>query len=174
MLGGIGMIWNLKIVRVDSNYCDYLRKFDKKVTYNKNEKELRPFIGILFKIEECEYFAPLSSPKNKHRKMKNTIDFFKINNGKLGAVNFNNMIPVQKHNYSLVDLNKETLTVSEMKYQKLLKEQLTWLNSNYNQVKDKSFKLYQLYDCGKLPENIKLRCCNFKLLEQKCLLYNNL
>ena len=45
----------------------------------------------LFKIEDCEYFAPLSSPKPKHKKMKNTIDFLKIKNGELGAVNFNNM-----------------------------------------------------------------------------------
>ena len=45
-----------------------------KVAYNKNEKELRPFIGILFKIDTYEYFAPLVS--TKHEKMKNTIDFF--------------------------------------------------------------------------------------------------
>ena len=91
----------------------------------------------------------------------NTINFFKIKNGELGAVNFNNMIPVNKNNYSLVDLNKETLTISELKYQKLLREQLAWLNANYQQVKNKSFKLYQLYNEGRLPQNIKLRCCNF-------------
>lgn len=162
------MILNLKIVRVSSDYCDYLRKFDNKVAYNKYEKELRPFIGILFKIDECEYFAPLSSPKEKHKKMKNTVDFFKIKNGELGAVNFNNMIPVNKKHYSLVELNKETLTISELKYQKLLREQLEWLNANYYQVKNKSFKLYNLYNNGKLPENIMKRCCNFKLLEEKC------
>lgn len=165
------MILNLKIVRVNSDYCDYLRRFDNKVSYNKYEKELRPFIGILFKIDICEYFAPLSSPKAKHKQMKNAVDFFKIKNGELGAVNFNNMIPVTEKNYSLVDLNKETLTVAELKYQKLLKEQLDWLNANYYQVKNKSFKLYQLYNNGKLSENIKARCCNFKLLEEKCLEY---
>ncbi len=165
------MILNLKIVRVSSDYCDYLREFDDKVSYNKYEKELRPFIGILFKIDECEYFAPLSSPKEKHKKMKNTVDFFKIKNGELGAVNFNNMIPVNKNNYSLVELNKETLTMSEFKYQKLLKEQLEWLNANYYQVRNKSFKLYNLYNDGKLPENIMKRCCNFKLLEKKCIEY---
>ena len=37
--------------------------------------------------------------------------------------------------------------------------------------KNKSFKLYQLYNDNKLPENIKSRCCNFKLLEEKCLEY---
>ena len=104
--------------------------------------------------------------------MRNTLDFFKIKGGELGAVNFNNMIPVNTNNYSLVDLNKETLTISELKYQKLLKEQLSWLNANYYQVKNKSFKLYKLYNNGKLPKNIKSRCCNFKLLEEKCVEYN--
>ena len=165
------MIINFKIVMVDSDYCDYLRKFDNKVAYNKNEKILRPFVGILFQMNDYEYFAPLSSPKAKHREMKNTIDFLKIKNGELGAVNFNNMIPVKEGNYSLVDLNQKTLAIEELKYQKLLKEQLSWLNANSNQVKNKSFKLYQLYNNGRLPENIRERCCNFKLLEEKSVEY---
>ncbi len=166
------MILNLQIVRIDSDYCDYLRKFDDKIAYNKYDKELRPFIGILFEIDSYKYFAPLSSPKDKHKKMKNMIDFLKIKNGELGAVNFNNMIPVTNKNYSLIDLNKKMSKTEEVKYQKLLKEQLIWLNSHYNQVKNKSFKLYQLYNSGKLSQNIKERCCNFKLLEEKCLEYN--
>ena len=105
--------------------------------------------------------------------MRNTIDFFKIQNGELGAVNFNNMIPVKEENYQLIDLDKDTLTKSEMKYQKLLKEQLAWLNENYIQVKNKSLKLYNLYNKGKLSDNIKSRCCNFKLLEEKCMEYNS-
>lgn len=167
------MIINLKIVRVSTEYCDYLRKFDDKIAYNNNNKELRPFIGILFQINEYEYFAPLSSPKPKHQKMKNTIDFFKIKNGELGAVNFNNMIPVCQNNYVLINLKEETKNIEELKYQKLLKEQLNWLNANYYQVKNKSFRLYQLYNQGRLPEKIQERCCNFKLLEVKCREYNN-
>lgn len=165
------MIFNLKIVKVDSTYCDYLRKFDNKVVYNKNKKELRPFIGILFRIDDLEYFAPLTSPKPKHKKMKNKLDFLKIKNGELGAVNFNNMIPVDSSNYSLIDLNNKNVDIEKLKYQKLLKEQLDWLNSNYNQLKNKSSKLYNLYNLGKLPKSIKTRCCNFKLLEEKCMEY---
>lgn len=166
------MIINLKIVRIDSNYCDFLRKYDNRVIYNKNDKELRPFIGILFTIDDYEYFAPLSSPKSKHKKMKNTLDFFKIKDGELGAVNFNNMIPVKEKNYSLINLNEKVKTIEEMKYQKMLREQLLWLNANYYQIKNKSMKLYNLYNNGKLPENIKSRCCNFKLLEEKSEEYN--
>ena len=166
------MILKLKIVRVDSEYCDYLRRFDNKVSYNKDGKELRPFIGIVFNIENIEYFAPLSSPKQKHLKMKNMVDFLKIKNGELGAVNFNNMIPVKTNNYSIIDLNKQTLTFQEQKYQKLLIEQLNFLNANYKQIKNKSYNLYRLYTSGKLADNIKKRCCNFKLLEEKCREYN--
>ena len=168
------MVVNLRIVKVNSKYCDYLRKFDDKVVYNKNEKELRPFIGILFYIDKLEYFAPLSSPKPKHKHMKNSLDFLKIKSGELGVINFNNMIPVTKNNYSLIDLNRITLNISEQKYQKLLKEQLNWLNENYYQVKNKSYKLYYLYNMGKLSKRVRARCCNFKLLEGKSAEYNGL
>ena len=162
---------NFKIVRVISDYCDYLRKFDSKVIYNKGTKKLRPFIGVLFKIEKWEYFAPLSSPKPKHKIMKNTLDFFKIKEGELGAINFNNMIPVTKNNYKEIDLNASLIDKEERKYQKMLKEQLAWLNANKYQIKDRSYKLYQKYKENKLSENIKNRCCNFPLLEEASLEY---
>ena len=60
------MYKSFKIVKVDSKYCDYLRQYDNKVSYNAGTKDLRPFIGVLFMIDKCEYFAPLSSPKPKH------------------------------------------------------------------------------------------------------------
>lgn len=82
------------------------------------------------------------------------------------------ILPVKYDSYYIIDLNRETLNKDELKYQKLLKEQFDWLNSNYHQVKNKSFKLYQLYTNNKLPQNIKSRCCNFKLLEEKCREYN--
>jgi protein AbiQ len=166
------MILKLKLVKIDSKYCDYLRKFDEKVPYNKNEKELRPFVGILFKIKEYDYFAPLTSPKPKHLSMKNTMDFMKIDDGKLGAVNFNNMIPVQANNYEIIEFSKNKLSTAELKYQELLKNQLSWLNSNIFQVKNKSYKLYEFYINGKLNQNIKKRCCNFILLEEKSKQYN--
>ena len=57
---------SIKLVVVDSNYCDYLRQFDNKVPYNFDKKNNRPFVGVLFEIDNCKYFAPLSSPKLKH------------------------------------------------------------------------------------------------------------
>lgn len=93
------------------------------IVYNKNEKELRTFIGIVFQINSCKYFAQLSSKKTKHKIWKYSW-LFQIKDGELGAVNFNNRIPVNENNDSLVDLNKETLTIEELKYQKLLRKQI--------------------------------------------------
>lgn len=105
--------------------------------------------------------------------MKNKVDFLKIQDGKLGAINFNNMIPVKKHNYKIIDVNKKVKDENELKYQELLKDQLNWLNENYIQIQNKSFKLYCLYKDGKLSDSLKERCCNFLLLEEICDEYNS-
>ena len=167
------MYKSFKIVKVDSKYCDYLRQYDNKVSYNAGTKDLRPFIGVLFMIDKCEYFAPLSSPKPKHSKLKNTLDLIKIENGTYGVVNFNNMIPVMDKNYVIFDLNKKTENRAENYRLELLRNQLRWLTANKKDVNTKSKLLYNLYKSNKLPKNVKDRCCNFPLLEEKCREYNN-
>ena len=161
-----------KIVMVDSKYCDYLRKFDSKVPYNALDKKLRPFLGILFMVNDIEYFAPLSSPKEKHKTLKNTLDLIKIKDGELGVINFNNMIPVKKDNYSEYDFDKNDVGIQDKKRNELLKDQLRWITKQHKSVMDKSYILYKLYKENKLHENIKNRCCNFPLLEKKCNEYN--
>ena len=88
----------LKIYYIDSNYIDYLRKFDKRVAYNKSKT--RPYVGVVYTFNNQTYFAPLSSPKPKHLTMNNrALDIFKIKDGELGIVNINNMIPSPKSCY---------------------------------------------------------------------------
>mgnify|MGYP004675077973 CR=1 FL=1 len=163
---------NLVLVRLNSEYCDYLRKFDDKVPYNYSQKKLRPYVGVLFKVKDFYYFAPLTSPKKKHKTMRATIDFLKIDNGDMGAINFNNMVPVFENNIIRVDLDKTGISKSEEKYNIMLKEQLYWLNRNNAKVTKRSKTIYLMYNNGKLSPNIRKRCCNFKLLEEKCLEYN--
>ena len=61
---------DLKLVIIDTDYCNYLRTFDSKVAYNYGKIDTRPFIGVLFNIGVLKYFAPLYSPKPKHLVMK--------------------------------------------------------------------------------------------------------
>lgn len=163
------MIKNFKLVKVDYKYCDYLREYDERVPYNRGIKYLRPFIGILFEVDGIEYFAPLSSPKEKHKKLKNTMDLVKIDNGRYGVINFNNMIPVTNKNYIEFDLYSKPGTKQEFDRQNLLKTQLKWLNDNKKSVIGKAVRLYDMYKKNRLPNRIKNRCCNFVLLEEKCI-----
>lgn len=163
---------NFKLVRIDDKYCDYLRKYDSKVMYNANRKSLRPFVGILFEVNKYKYFAPLSSPKLKHVKMKNNIDFYKIDGGKLGAINLNNMIPVMKNQIKYIDLDAKASDIQKEKYNKMLKSQIFWLNRYGTGLTKKARNLYDKYTEDGLSQNIKIRCCNYKLLEEKCEEYN--
>ena len=159
----------LKIVKINSKYCDFLRQFDSKVVFNYGNKENRPYVGVLFKISKVEYFAPLSSPKIKHLKMpNNSLDYMKINKGELGIVNFNNMIPLISKVYDEIDLNTIKKETNEEKYRLLLKKQYEFLFDNILELKSKAKKLYYLYCHNYLDKKIKNRCCNFKLLEEKC------
>jgi protein AbiQ len=72
------MYKKFRIVKIESDYCNYLRKFDKRVSYNYGIKELRQYVGILFEINGIEYFAPFSSPKEKHLRLNNTLDLLKL------------------------------------------------------------------------------------------------
>ena len=103
----------------------------------------------------------------------NTLDLIKIKNGEYGVVNLNNMIPVNKNNYIEFDLNKKNDNELELHRIQLLTNQLRWLTQNKKEIYTKSKVLYNLYINNKLPKNVKDRCCNYPLLEEKCNEYNS-
>ncbi len=158
---------NLKLYYIKQDYIDYLRKFDSKVPYNKSYT--RPYVGVVLYYKGFNYFAPLSSPKPKHLKISSrAVDVFKIDDGKLGVVNINNMLPVLDE--CLVELLP---TIKDIKYKILLENQLSFLNDNKRKLYHKVEVFYKRYLNGHLSINILSRCCDFKLLEEKCLEYNS-
>lgn len=150
----------MKLYIINDNYIDFLKNFSENVKYNKNES--RPYVGIVLKINEHNYFAPLGSPKPKHIKMKEALDFIKIENGKAGVINLNNMIPVSEDNVT----NIKTSTISDKKYAILLEDQLRWIERNKEIITSKSLKLYKLIS-EKENTIFHKRSNNFKLLEEK-------
>lgn len=95
---------------------------------------------------------------------------------KLGIINLNNAIPIEEKDITVVDINKLKISkdIGESRYGNLCDDQLYWCNFNRVNIKEKFEKLYNLFMENmenKLSENIKDRCCNFKLLEEKCLEY---
>lgn len=155
----------MRVYIVKEDYINYLKQFDINIRDNKNES--RPYIGILLEVNGMYYIAPLASPKEKHKTMKSNIDFIKIENGELGVINLNNMIPVYKEN--IVEYNFDER--SNKKYSILLKKQLRFINKNENEIKNKANKLYKKVISGK--SFISKRCVNFTLVEKKALEYNS-
>ena len=143
---------------------------DSKVPDNKHEK--RPFIGVVFSINGMDYYVPLSSPKPKHKAMKNSKDFRKINGGKYGVINFNNMLPVIEE--ALIEFNIQD--EPDYKYRNLLQNQYRAVVDDFENIKRVAHDLYYLYQLAEdqlkpFEVAIKNRCCNFKMLESCSITY---
>lgn len=97
--------------------------------------------------------------------MKNSIDFIKINNGRDGVINLNNMIPIPKEKYNEINIKEEIQ--KDKKYRIILKYQIKWCNDNRVKIINNAEKLYNLIINKKANLSLKNRCCNFKGLETK-------
>ncbi len=161
----------LSLYQIDMKYIRDLANKDENVMSVSPQinKENRPFVGIVVICDKQKYCIPLSSPKPKHNKMKNDVDFTKIydKNKLLGVLNFNNMIPVDESVIKLFDLHiKSTDSPETAHYKKMAIKQLNWCQQNQNAIVIKANKLYNMVTLT--PEksrNITRRCCDFKKLE---------
>ena len=142
---------------------------DAKVPIITKGVNARPFVGVVVTVGGFSYYAPLASPKRKHLTMKNQLDFLKIDGGTLGAINFNNMIPVVDEYLSKIDLSGDLAeSGAEKAYVNLLRKQLAWCRSNSDTIMQSATKLYTQITKGSARSQIKVRCCDFRLLEKKC------
>ena len=158
---------------IDEDYINYLRKFEKHIAYNKSQK--RPYIGVVIIVEKNYYFAPLFSPKAKHKTYRDNLTFFKIINIKsksdLGIIRFSDMIPVPQESVYLLDTKEKSYG-----YKRLLSEQYNYINipNNREKIMYKAQKIYNIVtkdSKSKMAKFYKDLSCNFKLLEQKCIEY---
>lgn len=162
----------LHLYTLDMKYVRDLSKADDKVmsVSPQENKENRPFVGIVVVMDGKKYCIPLTSPKPKHEKMKNDLDFSKMydtHNKFIGALNFNNMIPVSEEFIKQININPSKNDSPKDKiYKELLNNQLDWCNDNFDSITKKANKLYKFVT--QTPEksrNLTRRCCDFKKLE---------
>ena len=160
----------LNLYLIDMKYIRNLAKTDDHVmsVSPQTGKETRPFVGIVIVCGVQKYCIPLSSPKPKHKSMKNDVDFLRIWDGEklIGVLNFNNMIPVDESCITPLNLrvgrNDDIATKS---YKKMATKQLDWCQRNQDTIVKKANKLYTMLKCDKGSGILKKRCCDFKKLE---------
>lgn len=161
---------SLYFIKVKEKYTEYLKRFDSKIQDNSCLKNNKPYIGVLIKKDNGQkYFAPLSSPKEKHKifdklqkENKLPVDVFIIRDSDekiLGIINFNNMIPV-------IDNAIIYFNIKEDPNYSLLKKEHIYCIKHSEEILKKSKKVYNLVTKYK-KESLVKRSCNFKLLEEK-------
>jgi protein AbiQ len=155
---------------------DYLRQYDSRVPVIRNvfNSRLRPMIGIIFEIDGFKFYAPLSSPKQKHLKMKTNQDFIKIDHGNFGVINLNNMVPILDHYAQRIDISNYPISHKQDEaYVNLLKNQMKWCNTHKETIRLKASKLFESIKKGYANEKLKARCCDYPLLIEKSIAYKS-
>lgn len=158
---------NLKLYYINGDYIKYLKSFDHRVQNNyDNNIHQKPYVGIVLTINDKYYFAPLTSPKEKHLKLKNSDPtLFKIqdNHKFYGVVLLNNMIPI---NIDLVHkINISTL--EDKRYQDLLNREYEIISKYEDKIKQKAHILYN----SVITKSNHYFChvsCDFQQLEIAC------
>ena len=130
----------MKWKSIDESYLDYLRNTEKRVPKsNYGANKYKPFFGELFFVGDLIYVTQVSSPKEKHEKLKNNLDFKKLySSGQLIAVvNLNYMFPVPEKYIADVDydnIEKYRSFASEKEkndYIYLLKTEIKIINGKF-------------------------------------------
>ena len=124
------MLLTIGFYEIDESYIDYLSQFALHLFHNKQagQQNKRKYIGILFSVNGHDYFAPLSSFKPKHVKMKESLDFLKI--GNYAVINLNNMFPATRKYCKFVDFSKE----SNPQYKKLLESEYRIIKISHDKI----------------------------------------
>lgn len=168
----------MKLYEVDESYINYLKLFDNRVlNYSgENYTKTRKYIGVLLKVNNCDYLAPLSSPNKKsdytNEKIRKSNNFIiriidKQRNILLGTIKISNMIPIfDKTVIKYYDIHKET----DECYKKLILKELRFIYANKEKIKKTAIKLYNQKIHNMSMDYIK-HTIDFLLLEEKAKLY---
>lgn len=135
---------SFRLYTIDNNYINYLKMYDSKVSHNYDHNvNKKPYVGIVYEDKDNhKFFAPLSSPKERHKRMSDfMVDCIKLDEGKLGVINLNNMIPVNDGFLKSIIIpseeERENISKDEKEYIDLLVDQLKIINSTPTQKKIK-------------------------------------
>lgn len=159
---------NIRFYEINAKYVDYLAPYAPHLFHNskKGQANQRKYIGIVFQINNMEYFAPLSSFKPKHEKMKEGLDFIKIL--RYAVINLNNMFPVPYSERVYVNFE----TIKDPNYKSLLLAEYRYIKrpcrKRFRRMLLRYIKHKQINGDSTL---LARRCNDFALLEDKCRSY---
>ena len=161
-----------KLYMVDMKYFRNLHHInDRALSVSpQTGKDTRVFVGIVIVCGTHKYCIPLSSPKDKHKQFRNSMDFSKIEvDGKLlGVLNFNLMIPIEEAQLQPIDLTVRKRDRSEIiRYKELCQKELEWCHQHSEVICNKANVLYKAYMSSDTFSG-RDRCLDFPKMEAEC------
>lgn len=155
---------HIKLCEVDRRYVDYVSSFAQHAFHNSqpSQRYERKFIGVLLTVNGLDYFAPLSSFKEKHLHMPETIDLIRV--GRYAVINLNNMFPVPPGLAVYVDISKEP----DPKYRSLLLAEYRIIKAMEDTVRKNAVIIYKHRLDNGDTTRLGKRCNDFRKLEEAC------
>ena len=156
----------LKLYEVSPKYITYLTTYAPHLFRNSSpdQHNSRKYIGVVFRINGFDYFAPLSSFKVKHRKMQESIDFIKIKD--YAVININ-MFPASSTEYAYVDSNSQR----DVRYKALLLAEYRYIKSIQDKIRKNAENVYKIKLRDGDSSSLAKRCNDFLVLEKACKKY---
>lgn len=171
---------------VNLDYFEYLNQIDSEVYYNPSYRNsIKPFVGIIVGIENYNYFIPISSAKEKHKRWKNVSDehfliyevidnnitingdIYKYYSDEekmhiLSILDIKKMIPVPNGCYERIEFDE----LDDIRYKDLFEKEYAFCLKVKTKVLKKVKKLYHKQ---KETGTIRRANCNFSELEKAML-----
>lgn len=166
----------MKIYDIDEEYLNFLRKIEEKIMNSKsNYKSNKKFaVGVVLKIGEINYYAPLSSVKpyqltsdglslNKQYKQRCFPVIVRKNKKDtiVSTLRLDFMFPVPKK------ILKELIfdEIEDEKYRIFIRLEYQYIIGKEEEILKKA---RELYEKAIIPTHfLYKKCCNFKLLEER-------
>ena len=154
----------LALYTVDEAYADYLVPHTPQLFRSARAAQAhsRKYVGVVLAVGGHDYFAPLSSVKDKHRRMKNDLDFVKVKD--MAVVNLNNMFPVPVSCCQRVDFAAER----DRKYRALLQAEYRAMKPLQDRIHKNARTLYSYKLKYGDSTRLAKRCNDFAALERLC------
>ena len=153
----------LNIYEIDPDYIRYLSSFEEHLFLNKkiSQNFNRKYVGVVLSVNGFDYFAPLSSFKEKHKHLSETLDFIKI--GQYAVINLNNMFPAPTKLCQRINFNE----IKDLNYKNLLRNEYRIIRQKADLILNNANEVYhhKLINDGK--SKLSQRCNDFQLLEEK-------
>ena len=167
---------------VQADYLKFLHERDPEVYYDETYRTLKkPFVGIVIGLGEYQYFIPLTSAKEKHKKWKNVSDthflvyefvesslnipknFFKSDDGRkkihiLSVLDIKKMVPVPTDQFEYMDFGR----LEDCSYKALLEKEYAFCLKIREKIAPKAEKLYKRQVEKKIIGKMQ---CDFRKLE---------